>query len=185
MKSIVINFLGGPSCGKTTMASLLFAELKIRGYVVEYVQEYAKTLVWAGDFDKLNNQYYVSRKQYDLLKAVDGKVDFIVTDGPLLHGLVYNVINEENVSDKDKTEKAILKFYNDFTNINIFLNRNQAGYEPSGRLQTEGEAKKIDRYVKEHLERTNIEYQVLTSDKGNIEPLTRYIINFKNVLDNS
>ena len=54
-RTFVINFIGAPGTGKTTICSLVFAHLKIAGYVVEYVQEYAKKLVWEGQFEILNN----------------------------------------------------------------------------------------------------------------------------------
>ena len=42
----IINLLGGPGCGKSTIAALIFAKLKLheKKYSVEYVQEYAKYL---------------------------------------------------------------------------------------------------------------------------------------------
>ena len=84
-QTYVINIIGGPGIGKTTISALLFANLKIRGYICEYVQEFAKKLVWLKDYDTLNNQFFVSREQYTLLKQIDGHVDFLITDGPLIH----------------------------------------------------------------------------------------------------
>ncbi len=48
-KTYIINFIGGPGIGKTTLSALIFAKLKLHEnkYVVELVQEYAKTLVWS------------------------------------------------------------------------------------------------------------------------------------------
>ena len=89
-KTKVINFIGGSGAGKSTMAAMTFAELKMRHHSVEYVQEYAKTLVWKELYHELDNQYQVSTEQYNMIKAVDGKVDYIVTDSPLVVGLFYN-----------------------------------------------------------------------------------------------
>ena len=61
--------------------------------IVEYVQEYAKNLVWTKDFDTLNNQYYVTSQQDKLFSQMNGHVDFIVTDGTILHGLYYKQIS--------------------------------------------------------------------------------------------
>lgn len=47
---------------------------------------------------ELLDQYRVSREQYERLLALNGKVDYIVTDGPLAHGVYYaehNQIPEE------------------------------------------------------------------------------------------
>jgi hypothetical protein len=64
MESVIINIIAGPSSGKSTIYSLLYAKLKILGYSCEQVPERAKKLVWAEKFDVLNNQYHVSTKQY-------------------------------------------------------------------------------------------------------------------------
>ena len=46
MKTKVINLVAGPSSGKSLVAALLFAELKMLHYKAEYIQEYAKILIW-------------------------------------------------------------------------------------------------------------------------------------------
>ena len=46
MKTIVINLIGSPGTGKSTLASELFSKMKWQGYDVELVSEYAKELVW-------------------------------------------------------------------------------------------------------------------------------------------
>jgi broad-specificity NMP kinase len=61
VRSIVINLIGGPGCGKSIMAMQLFIKLKILGYSVEYVSEYAKKLTWTKNYDGLNNQYMLTK----------------------------------------------------------------------------------------------------------------------------
>ncbi len=84
-----------------------------------------KKLVWAKKFSVLDEQYYVSRKQYESLKDVYGKVEYVVTDGSLVHGLYYNRFNLNNVSKLEAkleaTERKILEYYDEFNNINIYL----------------------------------------------------------------
>lgn len=150
----VINVIGGPGIGKTTISALLFANLKLAGFVCEYVQEYAKKLVWTKDFDTLNNQYWVSREQYRLLNEINGHVDFIVTDGPLIHGIYYNKYNKNNTSNVDKTEKYILESINRFKNINIVLERVDREYEVEGRIETKEQAQDIDLILR-HILRVN------------------------------
>jgi tRNA uridine 5-carbamoylmethylation protein Kti12 len=164
----VINIIAGPGAGKTTICALLFYELKIRKHVTEYVQEYAKTLVWKKDFDILNNQYLVTTEQYKLFKTMIGQVDYVVTDGSLLHGLYYNRYNIHNTSNVEKTEQLILDCFGQFNNINIFLERGTSyPYETQGRIQTEEEAKEIDNILKHLLRLHKISYITLTAD--NIE----------------
>jgi hypothetical protein len=180
IKTSIINIIAGPSAGKTTMAALIFAELKIRGYIVEYVQEYAKKLVWLQDFETLNNQHYVSTQQYKLLRSIYGKVDFIVTDGSLLHGLYYNKL-ADNLSNPQKTHNKILEYYSEFNNVNIFLTRGEFDYEQAGRIQNESAAKQIDVDLKEILNAEKIEYAVYKSDKNSVNEIIDHVIKIKNV----
>lgn len=176
--SKIINFIAGPGVGKSVMTSLIFVKMKISGLNCEIVPEYAKQLVWTEEFELLNNQYHVSYYQNKLLKALDGKTDYILTDGCLLHGLVYNMTNEHNTSDKDKTKKAILNWFSESDNINIYLERNtDFDYEEKGRLQSIEEARHLDNLIKYQLFDNNIEYKSFVSSENSIDPILEYITN--------
>lgn len=177
MDTYIINLISGPGSGKTTMAALLFAEMKIKGYNVEYVQEYAKKLVWLKDFDKLNNQYLVSKKQADLFNNICGNVNFIVTDGSLLHGLYYNKYNKNNVSNIEKTEDLILNSFYKFKNINIFIDRGEFPYEQAGRIENFQEAKIIDNKLLDYLDYYQIPFIHIQSNRNNINQIINYIQN--------
>jgi len=94
---VIIQIIAGPGAGKTTVAALLFAKMKLCNPTlrIEYVQEYAKKLVWRRDFEALNDQYQVSRKQYMLFDAMKDEVDVIITDTSLLIGLYHNRHSKE------------------------------------------------------------------------------------------
>lgn len=179
-KTVIINLIGGPGCGKSTLSALIYAKLKLHKnkYVVEYVQEYAKQLVWTREFDILNNQYYVTQHQYKLLKQMINYVDLIITDGPVIQGLYYNLHNKDNISDKVKTQEFVLKSHNEFNTINIFLLRGTYEYESQGRLQTEEEAREIDVILKHLLKQNNISFQIFDADASdeNINKIIDYII---------
>jgi len=176
----VINILGGPGIGKTTLSALIFAKLKMHEnkYIVEYVQEYAKQLVWTKNFDILNNQHYVTQYQYKLLKQINGEVDFIVTDGPLCQGLYYNMHNKDNISNVDKTEKFILDSHAEFHNINLFLKRGAFEFETQGRLQNEEESKEIDIILKHLLKQNGIDFTEIdqNSDDSHVNQVVNHII---------
>ena len=181
VKTYVINIIGAPGVGKTTISALLFARLKLRGYICEYVQEYAKKLVWMKDYDSLNNQYHVTKKQYELLQQIAGHVNFIVTDGPLIHGIYYNKYNKDNISNIEKTEKYILDSFNKFNNINIVLdrvNRVNRKYETEGRIQTEDEAKDIDIILKHLLKINSIKYVNYPAEESSLNDIIEFIVKF-------
>jgi hypothetical protein len=148
----VINLIGGPGVGKTVLACQVFASLKILGKKAEYVSEYAKDLVWQNRIIELDNQYEVSYQQFKKLYPLQGKVDFIVTDGSLFKDLYYNRFNKNNVSNVEKTENKILEWGSYFKNINFFLGRSKnSSYEQAGRIQSELEAKQIDKEIEKLL----------------------------------
>jgi cytidylate kinase len=173
--TIIINLISGPGSGKTTLASYIFAMLKIKKYNIEYVQEYAKKLVWLEDYEKLNNQYLVSKKQIDLLKKISEKVDLIITDGCILHGLYFNKHNEKNVSNVEKTEKYIIDNFRQFENINIFIERGNFPYEKNGRIESEIESHYIDEQLKKYLNYYMIDHVIIKNDLEIIDEIIQYI----------
>lgn len=172
----LINILGGPGVGKTTIATLVFAELKLLGKNAEYVSEYAKQLVWTNDFELLNNQHHVTNHQVKLFKGMVGKVDYIITDGSILHGLYYNLHNEDNVSNIDKTEKYIIECYNSFNNVNIMLTRGNYDYETAGRIQSIDEAKHVDIVLPMLLKDNNIEFKEFVSSRNVVNEIINEIL---------
>ena len=113
-KTLVVNFYAGPGCGKTTAALELTAALKKAGYNVEYVSEYAKELVLEKRFDELQNQQSVTDEQYHRLDRLRGSVDMIVTDSPVLLGLIYG----EGKIDAEYSEQ-IRQYYDSFENFDM------------------------------------------------------------------
>lgn len=177
-KKFVINFISGPSVGKSLMSALVYAELKIKGYKTEYVQEYAKTLVWKKQFDILNNQYHVSTEQYNIIKALETtqELEIIVVDGALLLGIYYNENFNDNVSNVIKTRNMILKKNAEFNNIYIYLERNvYIKFEKEGRMQNEEESKHADVTLYEILHDMNLPFQSFLSHKDSVKDIVSFI----------
>jgi nicotinamide riboside kinase len=177
MRTKIINLVGSPSSGKSIIAALLFTELKMMHKRTEYVQEYAKTLVWQNKLDELANQYNVTMEQYKMIKAVNGKVEYICLDSPLLLGIYYNRYNPDNVSNIEKTDKMILNKIDEFDNIYIFIERNKEfPYEIEGRIHNERESNEISLHLIEILKEFRIPYKSFRSDKSNIQEMIKYIL---------
>jgi hypothetical protein len=155
--------------------------MKMRGFVVEYVQEYVKKLVWTRDFDSINNQYYLSKKTFETLDQIvgSGSIQYCISDGPLLHGLVYNLQNVNNTSNVEKTERFILDCVSKFNNINIYLERVPGRlYEIAGRIHTEEESYEVGNLLKALLEKNGMKYVSFSADPSNIDKIIDYIIEY-------
>lgn len=145
MKTRIVNLFGGPGIGKSTLAAGIFHEMKSEGYSVELVDEYAKQLTWEERQKEMVNQIYIFAKQYKKLERLIGKVDYVITDSPLLLSLVY-----PSKSYFPALAPLVEQVNNSFDNRNIVLERTFK-FVQKGRNQNEYYAKKIDARVREVL----------------------------------
>ena len=150
-KTLLINFYGGPGCGKSTICAGLFYQLKTLGYNCEMALEFAKDKVWEESYKVLDDQIYILGKQFHKLYRLKDKVDIIITDSPILLGAYYQKTRSKALED------LILECRREFNNIDIFLERS-TDYDPNGRMQTQEEALKIDDGIKLLLQEKFIEY---------------------------
>lgn len=171
-KTIIVNLFGGPGSGKSTTAAGLFHKLKINGINCELVTEFAKHITWKEDFNTLKNQIYVFAKQHDRMFHLKDKVDVIITDSPIIMGLSY--CNWDLMSRS--FEQLVVDEFNrtDALNVNYFINRVKE-YNPSGRSQTENEAKEKDIEIKTLLSRYNISFETIDGDENAVELLFNII----------
>lgn len=148
----VINLIGGPGSGKSTTAAGLFYALKTKGYDCEMVLEFAKDKVWEETVKTLDDQIYIFGKQYHKIWYLNNKVDYIITDSPLLLSSYYNQIESDYFND------FIIEQFNRFDNLTFFIKRNEDHYEQNGRLQNLNEVKEIDIKLRMLLENNDIDY---------------------------
>ena len=181
----VINMISGPGSGKSTLGAELFVYMKKRGYRVEYLQEYAKKLVWTKQFQILDNQHIVSYKYYNEINSIykSDEIDFVILDSSLLNGLYYNRHNPDNLSNVEKTEEMIVKYYNEFNNFNVFVERgDDYEFEKAGRIHSEKESLQIDKELPKIMKKLGIKYsniKISRNDKGEtVKKLFNMINNF-------
>ncbi len=152
---IVINLFGGPGSGKSTTAAGLFFKMKLDKRVksVELVTEFAKDMVYAGRTMELrDNQLYITAKQHSRMRRLTGKVDYIITDSPLIQGIMYT---PEDYFHSFK--QLVLEVYSSFTNLNVFINRVKK-YKQYGRDRTEEESNLISKNILDLLDKNNLDY---------------------------
>lgn len=158
-QTLVINLIGGPGSGKSTCASGIFYQLKKLGINCELALEFAKDKVWEESIKILDDQLYVFGKQYHKLFRLNGKVDVIITDSPLLISILYNKTPSEYF------DKLVVEQYHTFNNLLFFINRAE-NYQTEGRLQTKEESMVLD-YTMKHILLTNdIEYEEVSCENA-------------------
>lgn len=84
MKYRRINIFGGPGVGKSICAAKLFGDLKLHGYLIEQVSEYAKT--WAHQkrsVDVYAQLYFLAKQVKAERECLTNGYELIVTDSPL------------------------------------------------------------------------------------------------------
>lgn len=152
---IVCNLFGQPGAGKSTLAALVFGECKLLGINCELATEYAKDCTWREMDQTLKNQPLVFGKQLDRLLRVEGKVDLVVTDSPILLSAVY-----AGLDWGDNFTYTVLDIFNRFDNINFLVNSVKP-YNPKGRNQTENEASEIHCKIQDLLGDFGVNYVVV------------------------
>lgn len=168
----IINLIGGPGSKKSLVSADIILQLHLQNKSVEHLADYARYLVWQRDFEMLKNQYHIAHKQYKVLKMIDGEVQYIVVEGSLPQILYYNRNHKDNICDMNKTELQIKNWYNEFDNINIFVERDDSDYIQAGRFQTKDQAKEVDFAMINILKKNNIPF---TSVKPDIVKINEFI----------
>ena len=163
----VINLFGGPGVGKSTVAADLFAMMKREGHDVELVNEYAKEVTWEGHFSYLDDEFYILAHQNRRLVRLKDKVDYVITDSPILLGLAYTPSNYY----PQYFSNFIHEVWNSYTNINIVLKRDSEKYIEIGRNQKYEEALVKDKLMVTLLESNKDKYMECSVDR-----LTKYEI---------
>lgn len=156
--TLIVNMVGGPGTGKSTTAAGVFYELKQQGVNCELVTEYAKDQVWGRTTTTLGNQIYIFGKQYHRVWRLLDQVDVVITDAPIILSLYYG--------DKHGLafQQLVLETYQQMNNLTFFLEREKE-YNPSGRNQTEEEAKQIDQELYELLEMYDVPYETVAANR--------------------
>ncbi len=171
MNTKIINLIGAPGTGKSTIASQLFAIMKWNGFDVELVSEYAKDLVWEKRDETIKNQIYIFGKQHQRIFRLLNKVEYIITDSPLL---LSNFYNEEYNEGSEIFRDLVFSEVNKMDNFNFFLNRTKP-YVEKGRNQTEDEANEFSDKIKNMLKNNNVDYLELNATDRTAKQILSFI----------
>ncbi len=163
-KTLVINAFGGPGAGKTTACLHIASELKKRGFVAEYVSEYAKELVWDKNFKMLDgseeHQKMILSEQKKRIDRLIGQVDFVVTDAPVLLNSVYL-----DLDNKESYDQALVELFNKYDNFNLEIVRDVSSFEQEGRIHNLEQSQQADNDIRCLLNQNGIYYGTYSHSK--------------------
>lgn len=137
---IVVNLFGAPGSGKSTGAAYIFAQLKLAGVNAELVQEFAKDKVYEESAKVFQNQVYILGKQSFRLSRLEGAVDVVVVDSPVLLSCYYH--KAKNSVSQEHFNAVVQDIHRNYDNMNFFVERAKP-YSGAGRFQNESEANKV------------------------------------------
>jgi nicotinamide riboside kinase len=175
----VINMLGGPGAGKSSVSHALVSAMRSTGYKAEYVHEYAKECVWSNmGHDSSNSggifteqDWMLAHQNHLLRRLVSRDVEYAVQDTSILLGLAY-------MPDwyPQSFKQFLLDTFNSYTNINVFVERGDLPYVTEGRNQTAEEALEKDNAVKRLLSDNGVEFFTVSQVVGNPDLVAQQIL---------
>lgn len=137
----VINFIGQPGGGKSTLAAGLFYLAKRAGVNCELVTEYTKDAIYEGHSFILDDELLVFAEKYKRIKRLARSVDLVVTDSPLINAIFYS----------DEFGSAGTEFFRtvaqSFDNFYVYVRR-VVPYVPHARIPDSKEADRMDGIIK-------------------------------------
>ncbi len=181
MKTFVVNVLGGSGIGKSTISAEVFAELKKQGRSTELVREFVKEWAWQGRAVGPFGQGILYGHQMERESSLYGKVEYIITDSPLLLCPIYQLHYEGHESIKSQVLSDMGKARDlGVVHVNFLLERHKP-FNPKGRYETAEQAVVIDGKVKSFLQHNNLDYILV--DQPDAERIKSIVDYAKNALN--
>jgi hypothetical protein len=174
-KTLIINTMGEPSAGKSTAAHGLMYKLRCKNVLAEYIPEFAKELTWS-ESKSIACQQYILGEMLRKLEILNGKVDVIVTDGPLILAAYYNIRYATGKYNTQAFTDLAVGAYKSFDNLMLFLERKHP-YEQAGRNQKEEAAIKIREELKMMCLDYGIDYINMLSTDDNLNTIVDNYLN--------
>lgn len=171
-KLTVINFFGGPGCGKSTAAAELFSQMKKLNYKVELVHEVAKDYVWEEWSQIFGEQDYIFAHQHRLIRRLTRHdIDYAIVDSSILLSLFYMP------PDFPQSFRTFVKeTFDTYDNINIFLRRsNDIPYVEEGRNETFEEAVKTDKMIRDYFDENGMQYWDVLAGEFAVDTVMRIV----------
>lgn len=152
-QKLVVNFYGSPGAGKTVAATSLFASLKRSHIDAVLVNEFAHHKVVENNKTALNNQLYIWANQQFNIFAGYHHADVVITDSPMLLGIIYNT------QASPMLREVILHEYNKYNNLNLLVTMDGSHpYSMVGRIHSFTQSVTLQNEICEMLDDHEIPY---------------------------
>ena len=162
----VIELLGGPGSGKSTLAANIFVRMKQNGMSAELVPEHVKYWAWDGQQVGPFDQVYLFGRQVRYESRLYGKVDYIISDSPVIMYPVY----EEVYQKHSIIRPSVLAFLRETKNQGVvrktFSLPRVVHYETTGRFESDQMVENIDNSLQSFYEAHSYEYRPLGTNPG-------------------
>lgn len=124
----VINLYGGAGAGKSTLASALFARLRLDNEVnCELVPEFAKDVVYEGSRRNLRDQLYLlGNQQHRLWRVEEAGVELAICDSPIDMCIAYSKV--QCLPHLSEIIPLVRSITSQYTNFNVFVHRQLGGH---------------------------------------------------------
>ena len=164
--TLVVNLFGGSCIGKSTLMAKIFAELKTKGYDCEMATEFIKDMIWEDNTNATQDEIYTFANQNHKLRNLQGKVNIIITDSPILLTSAYS--NNVNL------QKLAISEFKKYNNLNFLLKR-ETKFVENGRVDDLNHAIHIDKTIKKIMQNNDINY--ITTSVNDLDYIISKIIN--------
>jgi len=169
MPTICVNLFAGAGAGKSTCATGVFTLLKHHNINAEYVSEYAKDLVWEERLHIQRNDLDIFTEQAKRQFRLNGKVDVMITDSPILLSSVYQEKLDELF------HAMVMREFKKYNNLNFYIKRIKP-YMKIGRQESFNGAKIIDNKVQAFLKREQIQYEARLGNNETVNHVTGLVL---------
>jgi hypothetical protein len=176
-KTLIVNLFAGPGAGKSTTAAGLYSKMKNAGYDCELVREFAKDVVWEQNPTALKDQLYVTGTQSYRQTILFDKVEVIITDSPLLLGVIY--FSHENKVIEETYKKLITELFKDQHNLN-FIVRRKKDFNPNGRNHNLEQSIEIDNQIENLLSKNDLWFSDVEGTPAGVYQLFESVTTYLN-----
>lgn len=167
----ILTLYGGPSTGKSTSSAFIFGWLKMHGHSAELAREYVKKWAWEGRKISGLHEFYFVGKQINEESQYLGKVDYVISDKPLIMDILY-ARRYATPTIAAGIEASVRSYYAavkeaGHEHLHVVLRRSKP-YDARGRYEDEATARQMDGEVRTLLCELSIAYEELDTDIASV-----------------